>query len=104
MSDYIVSAGVPKKILDAAPAAGFGDKFAILLYPRAEGRFTFHAIGTFTVCTVDLLISLDGGTTFSKLGTTMDFAAARPNVRNDVVPGALYQLEVKTFTGTSVTI
>jgi hypothetical protein len=63
---------------------------------------TIQGIGTYTVCTIGIEVSLDGGTTFGELATA-DLFANRV-VRNDLGRSGIYRINVKTFTGTSVTV
>jgi len=63
--------------------------------------------GTFTVCTITLQASNDGGTTFNAYSTAdtgLDVNAKKFLVLNDLVPGVPYQFTVASITGTSVTV
>jgi len=64
---------------------------------------TFQAVGTFTVLTADLEVSLDGGQNFSVISTGIDFAA-QPASRNDLGRTGIYRFNITAFTGTSADI
>ena len=96
-------AGVPATLLVAAAAMGVAasQRFA-LQNTRVLNYFTK---GTYSVCTVDLERSIDGGTTWVTMNgqTGIDIAGV-PNGTFDCPTGVVYRLNVKTFTGTSVTL
>ncbi len=64
---------------------------------------TFQAIGTFTVLTADLEISLDGGVTFSVISPGIDFIAT-PASRNDLGRTGIYRFNITAFTGATADI
>ncbi len=64
---------------------------------------TFQAVGTFTVLTADLEVSLDGGVTFSVISPGIDFIAT-PASRNDLGRTGIYRFNITAFTGTSADI
>jgi hypothetical protein len=78
------------------------------LQPQAGGgdrTIVFQAIkNTISVLTADLEESSDGGVTFGVLQAALDFAATAVQKVQALVPGPIYRLNIKTLTGTSVTI
>lgn len=103
---YPLDSGVECTLVNAATTTGTAAsaQFCLLATPIGEKNVLFQAIGTFTVCTADLEISSDGGTTWSALVAGNDFNANKVLKSVQLTPGNLYRWNVKTFTGTSVTI
>jgi len=102
-----LEAGIPVQITGTVTATGTANSFQFgALAKPAGGDFSLdiQAIKTaITVLTVDIEISLDGGTTFNVWQAGLDFAAnGNQKATQPVYPGALYRLNVKTLTGTSV--
>lgn len=64
---------------------------------------TFQAVGTFTVLTADLEVSLDGGVTFSVISPGIDFIAL-PASRNDLGRTGIYRFNITAFTGATADI
>lgn len=98
---------VPMVLVDGATATGVAkSQYFTLPSPGGlhPGSLLLQAVKTaITVLTINLEISLDGGTTFDKLGSTWD-AYAGGAIFSTVVAGALYRLNVQTITGTSATV
>jgi hypothetical protein len=102
---YVLDRGVECTLVNAATATGVGFSAVFSLYAVGwDHTLLFQAIGTFTVCTADLEVSSDGGTTFVALIAGNDFNANRVLKSLNLTPGNLYRWNIKTFTGTSVTI
>lgn len=103
---YVLDLGVECTLVNAATATGVAASATFCLYatPSGERNMVFQAIGTFTVCTADLEISSDGGTTWNALVAANDFNANKVLKSVQLVSGCLYRWNIKTFTGTSVTI
>ena len=102
----IIRGGETFLAVNAATATGLAASNRFIL-PQDDSQnmtnVTIQAIGTFTVCSVGIEVSLDGGTTFGEVAEAADMVA-NPVVRNDVGRTGIYRLRVKTFTGTSVTL
>ena len=95
--------GVPATLITAATVTGLtASQWFALQNTRVLNYFTS---GTYSVCTVDLERSTDSGATWvAMVGQTGIDIYAAPNGTFDCPTGAVYRLEVKTFTGTSVTL
>lgn len=106
LTPVTIPAGNSATVVNAATATGTANSqiFNVQQKPdRGDLSVIFQAIKTaITVLTVDLEVSSDGGTTWGAL-TTFDFAAS-PIQMYTLLPGVVYRLNVKTITGTSVTI
>lgn len=81
---------------------GFSQYFAI---PPASGKFAAQLglqarvlQGAYTVLTAQVEISLDGGTTWTFFAGIFDLFAVPAQVVN-IIGGAIYRLNVLTFTG-----
>lgn len=101
----IVRKGASFEALTAATATGLAATNRFVLPQDGTNQMTnvtFQSIGTFSALTVDIEISLDGGVTFSVIGT-IDFATL-PAARNDIGRTGIYRLNVTAFTGTSGTV
>ena len=105
--------GFQTTVVDAATTTGtdFSTPFAIQMRQVGLKRtVNYNCTGTFTVCTVQLQQSFDGGSTFVDVGAAMDFYANKAGdlfIVNGVAaltPGAIYQFDVASITGTSITI
>lgn len=86
-------------LINAATTTGDQQYFSPSpIYP-ARGVLTLIFSGTITTGTIDLEISLDNGTIWTKVGSTMDVAAAanRIQVLSNIMGGALYRLDIKTI-------
>lgn len=102
----IIPAGVPTKVVSLATTTGttFSQLFTLSAWAggRSFGQVTIQfviASGTFSAFIVDLEISLDAGTTWTKVDTfdLVAISAQRTNLNG----GALYRFNVTTFTGGS---
>jgi len=103
----IIRAGSPGyKAVEGAVAVGL-DATRRFILPQDNSLnmadITFQAVGTFTVLTADLEVSLDGGVTFGVISTGIDFAA-QPASRNDLGRTGIYRFNITAFTGTSADI
>src|ERR1700690_724713 len=105
--------GVDQILVNAATGTGTGASFwftvsAGMTEISQRHTVTFTATGTFSVCTVTLTSSQDGGTTvnspYSSADSAVDIHAQNPIQFTDLVPGLTYRLNVASFTGTSITI
>ena len=65
---------------------------------------TIFSAGTFSVGTADLEVSIDGGTTFVAVTGQTGFDLTMGPIQLNVTTGPTYRLNVKSFTGTSVTV
>lgn len=103
------------KLVDAATGTGvaFSNTFSVPEQESGNGVvlqiLPTIVTGPFTVLTVDLEASIDGGANFFKTGKTANlFLSGVPVVGatfTNLVPGLLYQLNVSGFTGgTNVTL
>ena len=94
-------------VVNAATATGLANSTQFTLQARPDGSdrtLSLQATGTYTVCTADLEQSLDGGVTFNVLKAGMDLFAAKLQQQLNIGPGPVLQVNIKTFTGTSVTV
>ena len=100
-------------VVNAATGTGTGASIPFTIPPKASGvqcSVNFQCSGVYTVATLTLQQSFDGGTTFVNVGVAMDFYAnkagnlANINAVVAFTGGVIYQLSVTTFTGTSITI
>ena len=103
----IIRAGVPGcKAVEGSVAVGL-DATRRFILPQDNSLnmadITFQAVGTFTVLTADLEVSLDGGVTFSIISPGIDFIA-QPASRNDLGRTGIYRFNITAFTGTSADI
>ena len=101
----IVRKGETFLAVNAAVATGLAATNRFVLPQDGSNQMTnvsFQSIGTFTVATIGIEVSLDGGANFAEIGT-IDHAAL-PAARNDIGRTGIYRLRVKTFTGTSITV
>jgi hypothetical protein len=103
--------GVDAVLVNAATTTGAGSSFWFTVSPTPFGgrrTVTLTATGTFSVCTVTVTSSQDGGTTvnspYSSADTAIDIHAQNPIVLTDLTPGLIYRLNLASFTGTSITI
>lgn len=105
--------GFPVKVVNAATTTGTSKSspFAVQMRVGTEKRIIeFTCTGTYTVATLTLQQSMDGGNTFQSVGTAMDFFAdkggdlALINSMVSFVTGVIYQLSVTSLTGTSITV
>jgi len=101
----VISIGRAEKVVDAATATGVAKAQQFVL-PTGSGQYGSHltiqsVLNSITVLTADLEASLDGGTTFNTV-INLDFFAL--SVQGVTVSGgpAIYRLNIKTITGTSV--
>lgn len=104
---YALDAGLECTLVNAATTTGVANSAQFCLHQSGSGidhTGIFQALGTFTVCTADLEISSDGGTTWNALVAGNDFNANKVLKSTNLTPGNLYRWNIKTFTGTSVTI
>jgi len=103
----IIRAGSPGfKAVEGAVATGLDGTNRFILpqdHSLTMADITFQAVGTFTVLTADLEVSLDGGVTFAVISTGIDFAA-QPASRNDLGRTGIYRFNITAFTGTSADI
>lgn len=99
---------IPTRVLNGAILNGVGAIFTV--QENKDSNLTnavFYVSGTFTVCTVSLLSSEDGGATFnphSTADTAIDANASKVLILKDLLPGLCYQWKVASLTGTSVTL
>lgn len=101
----IIRKGSSFEALEAAIATGLDATRRFVLPQDGSNNMTnvtFQSLGTFTVLTVDIEVSLDGGVNFAVIGT-IDFATL-PAARNDIGRTGIYRLNVTAFTGTSGTV
>ena len=99
-STYSLDAGVECTLVNAATATGVAASAQFCLHQSGSGidhTMLFQAIGTFTVCTADLEISSDGGTTFVALVSATDFNATKVLKSVNLTPGNLYRWNIKTY-------
>jgi len=102
--------GVIVTVVNAATGTGTAASQQFGVQARQDGgdrSAHLQAIktGAFTALTVDLEESTDGGTTFNPYVAGLDFNAAAVQKATNLVPGNIYRLNIKTFTGgTSVVI
>ena len=104
--------GIDQILVNAATGTGTGASFWFTISPGdteigQRRTILLYATGTFSVCTLTLQSSQDGGTTattYSTADTAMDIHAQNPIQITDLVPGVIYRLNVASFTGTSITI
>src|SRR5215472_7939023 len=104
---YSLNPGQETTLTNAATATGVAASAQFTLVPAPAGgdkTMIFQALGTFTVCTANLEISSDGGTTWSALLSGNDFNASKVLKVTNLTAGVLYRWNIATFTGTSVTI
>lgn len=103
----IITAGTAGyKAVEGAVGVGLDATRRFILpqgHDLAMADITFQAVGTFTVLTADLEVSLDGGQTFAVISTGIDFAA-QPASRNDLGRTGIYRFNITAFTGTSADI
>lgn len=101
----IIRGGESFLAVDAATTTGLAKAFRFIL-PQDDSQnmtnITIQATGTFSVATIGVEVSLDGGVTFGEVATAV--MQTTPVVRNDVGRTGIYRIRVKTFTGTSVTL
>ena len=105
--------GFPATVVNAATTTGVAKSSPFAIQMRAPGlqrTVAFHCSGTYTVATLTLLESTDGGDNFSAVGAPMDFFAdlngnlASLNGLVAFTPGVIYKLSVTSITGTSITV
>lgn len=108
-----VQPGFWTTLLDAAGAGDINNgnksqQFCVLSSPASMGIdkvIECVVSGTFTVGTIDLEMSTDSGATWApRQGSTALDVNANKGFSLNLQPGVLYRLNLKTFTGTSVTI
>jgi hypothetical protein len=95
-------------LVNAATTTGTAASTQFGFQPKPSGdyQFVLQAVKTaVTVCIVDVEISMDQGVTYNPWSAGLDFNA-NPVIRISqfMFPGPLFQLNVKKFTGTAVTI
>ena len=109
----VLSPWNPSVLVNGATATGVANSnvFAIPMVCRDNPRkVNYTAKGTYSVCTITLLQSMDGGTSWQAVGAAYDFFANPGGDLTVAFPkaaftsGTLYQLSVTTITGTSITI
>jgi hypothetical protein len=109
-STTIIGPGDICTVVNGAVGVGLAASFQFTVQPRYDGGdrdVIFQAIKTaITVLTADLLVSSDGGVTFAPLVAGIDFvtASGAQKPATTLMAGLIYQLNIKTFTGTSVVI
>lgn len=97
--------GLPEVLVNGATATGTSNSIQWTFQCRPLGgpvNMVLESIltGVFTAFKVDLQVSLDGGTTFKAIEAGIDLFTNGAAAINPVgVPGAIYQLNVSTFTG-----
>lgn len=105
--------GIPQVLVNDATGTGTGASFWFTIAPAqadAGQRRTvvLNAAGTFSVCTVTLTSSQDGGTTvntpYSSADSAVDIHAQNPIQLTDLIPGLIYRVNIVSLTGTSITI
>jgi hypothetical protein len=96
-----------------AITGGGGNGFLFTVPPSNDGTprsVAFNVSGTFTVASVTLKSSQDGGTTLVPYGNSaaqygpIDVNAQKSFVMTGLIPGICYAMTVGAVTGTSVTI
>lgn len=99
--------GVAVTVVNAATATGASFSFPFTL-PATGGQaprsIDYQASGVYSVGTIQLQESMDGGTTWSNSGSAIDVKAQPAGNISPLVSGALYRFNVNTITGTSFTI
>lgn len=105
--------GFTATVVNAATTTGVAKSspFAIQVTKSGTQRsLEYNCTGTYTVATLTLQQSFDGGNSWQNVGDALDFAANPVgNLANAggivaFVPGVLYQFSVTSFTGTSITV
>lgn len=95
--------GIPVTLI--AAAATTGTSVSQQFCTQGTDKVYAEVNGTFSVCTVDLERSTDGGTTWIAVtGQTALDLAANKTLTLTVPTGFPHRLNVKTFTGTSMTV
>lgn len=113
MPNVVIDQGVVQTVVDAATGTGTGKStpFTLRASPVGQPRLAaYQCSGTYSVCTANLQQSMDGGSTWQDVGAAVDLAASPAgNITTFfatalLVPGAVYQFSIASFTGTSITI
>lgn len=108
----LLTQDVPTIVVNAIGGAG-GNGFLFTVQGVPEGTprsVQFTVTGTFTVASVTLKSSQDGGVTLVPYGNSaaqygpIDVNAQKNFVMTGLIPGIVYALAVGAVTGTSVTI
>jgi|SRR5690348_1861900 len=99
--------GTPATVVNAATAAGTANSAPFAFPPSLKsGRLRdllYEATGTYSVCTANLEVSIDGGVTWVVVQKAIDLFAA-PAGTFSLTGGPQYRLNIQTFTGTSITV
>lgn len=97
--------GLPRQIVFGATGTGTTASATFSAQTRPLGG-PIHLVlqliptGTFSAFKVDLQVSLDGGTTWTPVVTAIDLVTSPTTELETLVnPGAIYRLNVSTFTG-----
>jgi hypothetical protein len=99
--------GIPTTVVNTAVGTGSGvsQQWGVPPSPFGNARSASYAArGTYSVATLTLKKSLDGGNTFVADGAAIDMAANPAGTIQNLANGAIYRLDVTTFTGTSITV
>ena len=98
-------AGTSTVLVNAATTTGTAAALQFCTALQQSQNVNYVATGTYSVCTVDLETSVDNGTTWIAMvgQTALDLKAALTGVLYCPL-GQIFRLDVKTFTGTSITV
>lgn len=108
-----LTTGFVHTVVNAATATGTAKSIPFAIQQRTLGTkrtVGYDVTGTFSVGTVQLQKSVDQGATFQNVGAALDIAANKAGDLGEAIPeadwtpGSIYQFDIATITGTSITI